>query len=40
MQEGNVVVWEGLTKIWEKKEKWKEKEEGKDKPNWMQSSRE
>ena len=39
MQEGKVVVWGGLRNSWEKEEKWKEKEKGKDIPNWMQSSR-
>ena len=39
MQEDKVVVWGVFTKL-RKKEKWKAREKGKDKPNWMQSSRE
>ena len=38
MQEAKVIVWAGLTNSWEKK--WKAKDKGKDKPNWVQSSRE
>ena len=39
MQEGKVVVWEGLTNSWEKKENQKAKDKGKDIPNWMQFQR-
>ena len=38
-QEGKVVAWGGLTNSW-KEEKQKAKEKRKDRPNWMQSSRE
>ena len=39
MEKGKMVVWEGLTNIWEK-EKLKAKEKRKDIPIWMQSSKE
>ena len=38
MQKGKMVVWGGLTKIWEKK--WAERQSRKDTPIWMQSSKE
>ena len=38
MQENKMVVWGSVTNSWEKLSKAKEKR--KDRPNWMQSSRE
>ena len=39
MQEGKIVVWGGLTNL-RKEEKLKANEKRKDKPIWMQSSKE
>ena len=39
MQNGRVIVRGGLTNSWEKKEKQKVKEKGKDLANWMQGSK-
>ena len=40
MQKGKQLSEEALQITEGKKKKWKEKEKGKDIPNWMQSSRE